>query len=256
MCLQGCFGAAFRVSYTSDLDVKDRTCVVKRVDINRKSFKLVMRESWFLRQLHHPNIAHLLHQYVSPNSVPSETDPRDPTIYFIQDDCGQTLLTYLRNRYFHSTIDDLKVVPVETIANILHDLLSACVYLERYGVLHRDIKSDNVLVCGVEPNFTAKMIDFGLAKKFDIGHSNVPTIGPSAMYAEGLGDEREAVAAELSPSKGSAETVTKAKMMPPPNMQSYLFQKPAQYAPEALCKPYLGLVRQYNHDSDLWAVGT
>jgi hypothetical protein len=38
------------------------SCVVKRVDINRKSFKLVMRESWFLRQLRHPNIAHLLHQ--------------------------------------------------------------------------------------------------------------------------------------------------------------------------------------------------
>ena len=43
-----------------------------------------MRESWFLRQLQHPNIAHLLHQYMSPNSVPSERDPRDQTCYFIQ----------------------------------------------------------------------------------------------------------------------------------------------------------------------------
>ena len=66
--LQGSFGAAFRVSYTADSESGpiDRTCVIKRVDINRKSFKLVMRESWFLRQLQHPNIARLLHQYHTP----------------------------------------------------------------------------------------------------------------------------------------------------------------------------------------------
>jgi hypothetical protein len=48
------------VFYLTAASAETRSCVVKRIDINRKSFKLVMRESWFLRQLRHPNIARLL----------------------------------------------------------------------------------------------------------------------------------------------------------------------------------------------------
>jgi serine/threonine protein kinase len=262
---QGSFGAAFRASYTaaSESGAIDRTCVIKRVDINRKSFKLVMRESWFLRQLQHPNIARLLHQYVSPNSVPSKADPRDPTVYFIQDDGGQTLQTYIRNRYIDST-----AVPVEAIAAILRDLLSALVYLQRLGVLHRDIKADNVLVCVSERNCAAKLIDFGLAKKFDSGHSNVPARlvheRPCAMHGEGAeADECEAHAARPSPSAASAAASASAgtiaddetKPACPSNFQSRLFRVPRQYAPEALGLQHLGLLRQFTHDSDLWAVG-
>ena len=133
---------------------------------------------------------------MSPNSVPSKADPRDPTIYFIQDDCGQTLQTYIRNRYIGNTADILRVVPVQAIAAILRDLLDALVYLERLGVLHRDIKADNVLVFGAEPNYAAKLIDFGLAKKFDSGHSNVPALfrrqyAPEALGLQHLGLARQ-----------------------------------------------------------------
>ena len=250
------------------------TCVIKRVDINQKSFKLVMRESWFLRQLQHPNIARLLHQYhtppltyqllscidlihvryVSRNSVPSNVDPRDPTIYFIQDDCGMTLQTYLRNRYIDSSLDDLRAVPVHTVAAILRDLLSALVYLQRRGVLHRDIKADNVLVCGADDDLAAKLIDFGLAKKYSSGSSNAPAFGPPADCGEGAeGGEWEAAAAQPLASAAAAHIVADAKAKPvsPSNFQSKLFGQAKQYAPEAL-----GPARQYTHDSDLWAVGT
>jgi hypothetical protein len=65
--------------------------------------------------------------YVSPNSAPSKDDPRDPTIYFIQDDGGQTLQTYLRSRFLQSTVAALQLVPVLVISDILRDLLSALV---------------------------------------------------------------------------------------------------------------------------------
>lgn len=113
-------------------------------------------------------------RYVSPNSAPSKSDPRDPTMYFIQDDCGLTLQSYLRNRYLDSSDGDMRVVPAQTVFHILRDLLSALLYLQRVGVLHRDIKADNCLVTGVDPALSAKIIDFGLAKKFDSRHALPP----------------------------------------------------------------------------------
>ena len=213
-----------------------------------------MRESWFLEQLNHPNIAHLLHKYVSPNSAPSKDDPRDPTFYFIQDDCGQTLLTYLRKRYTDSTAADVRVVPVQAILHILTGLLSALVYLERLGVLHRDIKADNCLIVGDEPHFTAKLIDFGLAKKFDRHVHNVPMFGFAGTHPEHEMEQEEGADDEAAAAAGLLPAVPR----PAANVQSKTFNKEQQYAPEALDieAHRNGLEHQFTHDSDLWAIGS
>ncbi len=200
-------------------------------------------------------------RYVSPNSAPSKSDPRDPTMYFIQDDCGLTLQTYLRNRYLDSADGDMHVVPVQAVFQILRDLLSALLYLQRVQVLHRDIKADNCLVTGVHPALNAKLIDFGLAKKFDSRYSNVPAHGPSAVTD--MGDEQPApeadaevpapfASATAAGGAAAAGTAAKDRLL---NVQSKLFGKPRQYAPEALGLAHLGLEHQYGYESDLWAVG-
>jgi len=182
-------------------------------------------------------------------------------MYFIQDDCGLTLQTYLRNRYLESSDSDMHVVPVQTVFHILRDLLSALLYLQRVGVLHRDIKADNCLVTAVHPALNAKLIDFGLAKKFDSRYSNVPAHGPSAVTD--MGDERPATEADAegpapfasataAGGAAAAGTAAKDRLL---NVQSKLFGKPRQYAPEALGLKYLGLEHQYGYESDLWAVG-
>lgn len=251
--LQGSFGAAFRISYdkasdasrggspppTSSVAAGCRprlTCVVKRVDIERKSFKLIMREAWFLQQLKHPNIASLLHQYMSPNSAP---DDRNPTSYLVQEDCGENLMTYLRNRMKHSTEHDLKVVPAETIERVLEGLLSALACLERYGIIHRDIKEDNCLIIGTEPHISAKLIDFGLAKKFDKDHTTV------AASQVGLCVGGECASALADETGASIDRI--------PDDQSNLFHSKQQYAPETC-----GVAgkRVFTHKSDLWAAGT
>jgi serine/threonine protein kinase len=251
--LQGSFGAAFRISYDKACDSgrggspppissvaagcrPPLTCVVKRVDIERKSFKLIMRESWFLQQLKHPNIASLLHQYMSPNSAP---DDRNPTSYLIQEDCGENLMTYLRNRMIDSSEHDLKVVPVETIERVLEGLLSALACLERYGIIHRDIKEDNCLIFGQEPHITAKLIDFGLAKKFDKDHATAAAWQVDHSVA---GSSASVVA-----------HTTGAAFDGNPDDQSKLFNSKQQYAPETF-----GVAgkRGFTHKSDLWAAGT
>jgi serine/threonine protein kinase len=218
---QGCFGAAFRMSYIGVADATQHesprklTCVIKRIDMQRLSFKLIMRESWFLQQLQHRNIACLLHQYMSPNSAPDDTNP---TIYLVQEDCGYTLQTFLRNRLLCGS-----VVPVSTVEQVLQGLLSALAYLHAYGVLHRDIKEDNCLIFEEDGAVVAKLIDFGLAKRFDYDRPNVPVV-PGDRGFQGKDLE--------------------------PDDQSKLFVNPKQYAPETY------LDNQFTHKSDVWAVGT
>jgi len=97
----------------------------------------------------------------------------------------------------------------------------------------QDIKSDNCVVSGIEPRLTAKLIDFGLAKKFDILHSNVPTFGPSAKNEEG---EEEATAPHSSTTAaaaaGGAAAAANAAPVAVSNVPSKLFGRAQQYAPE------------------------
>jgi serine/threonine protein kinase len=235
---QGSFGAAFRIKYVGVPDAtqhessRELTCVIKRQDIQRRSFKLVMRESWFLQQLQHPNIACLLHQYMSPNSAPND---KNPTIYFVQKDCGENLLTFLRNSFKNES-----VVPVSTIEQVLQGLLSALVYLQAYGVLHRDIKDDNCLIIEEGGVVVSKLIDFGLAKRFDRDRPNVPHV--QGNFEDNGDDEPGAFQDNDDDAAGDLQT---------PDNQSKLFLGDTQYAPETHHPR-----SEFTHKSDLWAVGT
>jgi hypothetical protein len=94
MILQGSFGCALRITSGSP----SKKFVIKVLDITEESYKWVMREILFgyhLTQFDHPNIARLLHHYVSPNST-SQSHEFDfaagSCVYFVQDDCGESLL--------------------------------------------------------------------------------------------------------------------------------------------------------------------
>jgi hypothetical protein len=90
----------------------------------------------------------------------------------------------------------------------------------------------------------------------------VPTLGPSA--ATEMEDEQRAVEADEQVSApfasaaapGGAAAAGKAAKDHILNVQSKLFGKPKQYAPEALGLTHLGLEHKYGYESDLWAVGT
>ena len=63
---------------------------------------------------------------------------------------------------------------------ILHQICSAVKYLHERGIVHRDIKPENIMV---DPSFNAKLIDFGLAKKFNNGEDELlETICGSPSY--------------------------------------------------------------------------
>ncbi len=92
-CLQGSFGCALRIKRDGP---GDAALVVKVLDITQDSYKWVMREICFgyhLAKSCHPNMARLLHHYVSPNSDPPNNEfSAGSCVYFVQDDCGKSLI--------------------------------------------------------------------------------------------------------------------------------------------------------------------
>ncbi len=68
-------------------------------------------------------------------------------------------------------------LPVNEVLRILHDVVDALAYSHHHGVVHRDIKPDNVMLSGKH----ALVTDFGVAKAVSAssgdGHTNLTSLG-------------------------------------------------------------------------------
>jgi len=68
-------------------------------------------------------------------------------------------------------------LPMSEVLRILHDVVDALAYSHRHGVVHRDIKPDNVMLSGKH----ALVTDFGVAKAVSAssgdGHTNLTSLG-------------------------------------------------------------------------------
>ena len=94
----------------------------------------------------HPNIVKLLDLFENID------------YYYIVLECmeGKDMFDYLKSRSFKITEDRAK--------ELMFQLMQAVEYLHSYGIVHRDLKLENIMMSDNSEKSVPKLVDFGLAK--------------------------------------------------------------------------------------------
>ncbi|XP_064405461.1 cyclin-dependent kinase-like 4 [Halichondria panicea] len=115
--------------------------------------RIAFREVRMLKQLRHGNLVNLM-----------EVFRRKRKIHLVFEYCDHTVLTELE-RHPHGLEEDL-------LKKIIWQTLEAINYCHQHGVIHRDVKPENILV---SKNGVVKLCDFGFARMLT---------GPGGEYTE------------------------------------------------------------------------
>ena len=154
----GAYGKVFK---TTDKETGDSVAfkVISKHEITRKLELAVRWEIEGLRCISHPNIMRLyaVHETISEIVLVTE--------YFPQG----TLLEWLQNQGFKLCESHIK--------SIIIDIANAIRKMHEMGVIHRDLKLENIMMACDDSGIHVKLIDFGLCC----------FLGPNQMADEGVG---------------------------------------------------------------------
>jgi serine/threonine-protein kinase len=133
-----------------------------------------LREAETAAQLSHPNI------------VPIYTvDETEGLVFFV--------MAYVDGENLAKRIFERGVLPVDEVRRILRDVADALAYAHERGVVHRDIKPDNIIIAAQTGR--PMVTDFGIARAVSDGDSRLTATGmaigtPAYMSPEQAAGER------------------------------------------------------------------
>lgn len=99
------------------------------------------------------------------------------------------VMEYIKGGDLFGRVMNVKTFKIEEICFIIKQILVALEYLHQFGIFHRDVKLQNILLCS-DDKFDIKLIDFGLADfyyKKEFVHNKCGT--PGYIAPEILNDE-------------------------------------------------------------------
>ena len=133
--------------------------VMKKSVMTPQDVELVKQEIEIMKISQHPNLIRMLDVFENIEHI-----------YIVMEVLeGGDLFSYLEKRKFK--------IPEQRAAKITHSLAAGLYYLHSYGVVHRDMKPENVLMVEKTENSDVKIVDFGLSKM----------VGPSQLCSEPFG---------------------------------------------------------------------
>ena len=133
---------------------------IKQLDNNKLNLKNCKREIEILANLNHKNIINFYGYFEENNNyyLVFEFAPNGSIKDYIE--------KYKSNFYPNQAITPFKE---DCVINIFKDILNCLKYLHNNNILHRDIKTDNILL---DENMTAKITDFGISALYNYNNYN------------------------------------------------------------------------------------
>ncbi len=121
----------------------EKLCAIKQMNLSLQQKKeLILNELQVLAESNHPNIVNFIESY-------------------LVGDVLWVVMEYMEGGALTDMIEE-RMLPEEQIATVCYESLKGLYHLHERGIIHRDIKSDNVLLnkCG-----QVKLTDFGFCAK-------------------------------------------------------------------------------------------
>lgn len=161
----GAFGHVHRATHK----LSGTTVAVKAIPVSRGSVEgerlleqSITREIETMRRLSHPHIISLIEAFAPPPREAAQPNPPAPRVWHI-------VLELCAGRDLQQLVDRQGALELGDVRVIAAQLCSALQHMHEHGVVHRDIKPDNVMVLGAELGGVpvVKVLDFGLAYGLD-----------------------------------------------------------------------------------------
>ncbi len=138
---------------------------VKKKKMSNTELELQRREIDVLKMCQHPSIIRLLDIFENPDYIYMVLEYME----------GGDLYHYLLKRSFK--------IPEERARQIMHDMGAALFYLHSYGITHRDLKLENVMMSSNDDRGRPRLVDFGLSKILGPGETASETVGTMSYIA-------------------------------------------------------------------------
>ncbi len=132
--------------------------MLKKMGMKLVDIELVKREVEVLKLCQHPNTLRLLDMFENQDYI-----------YIVMELLHEDLFTYMEKRGFQ--LSEVRA------CSIVHSLATAIFYLHSYGIIHRDLKLDNIMMVDESEDSDVKIVDFGLSKM----------VGPGELCSEPFG---------------------------------------------------------------------
>lgn len=140
-------------------DLYEETCAIKvTTSPGNKSREMLRREIAIHSNLDHPNVVRYVNSFEAVrcnNMVMKAT--------FSEGDCTVLILEFVPGMNFEKLVLESGGISTPVLQRFVRDIANSLVYLKKKGIVHRDVKPQNVLYDNEIGIF--KLADFGLAKK-------------------------------------------------------------------------------------------